>query len=103
MGREETYLDAGNFDLVAQTRERTGPIVRHLVELSAMPGVAEFRTRVAALVGRIARHSLVIEEKMQELGDELRRTDQAHQRASQLGPAYVRNSVAAVPRFSAAG
>ena len=101
--QEGMYLRGGSYDLAADIRERTAPIVRQLVELSGLPGVSDFRVQVAAVVERSARHSALLQERMVELGAEIRRTDQARQRAAQLAPAYVRSPDVIVPRFLAAG
>ena len=101
--QEGMYLRGGSFDLVAKIRERTGPIVRQLVELSSLPGVGNFRGQVAALLERSAQHSALLEEKMEEAVAEIRRTDRARHRAAQLAPAYVRSPDVVAPRFSAAG
>ena len=103
IGHEEMYLQTGNFEKVAETRERTAPLVRSLVELSAQPGVGEFRPRVALLVGCSAAHSLVLMEKMQEVRDEIRRSDRALHHASRLAPAYVKSSEGPPRRFLATG
>lgn len=96
-------MRAGSFELVAETRERTAPIVSRLVELSHFPGVSEMREKVAAIVQRSARHSAILEEKITEFRAEIRRTDQARHRTNQLAPAYVRSPAAKNQRFVAAG
>jgi hypothetical protein len=101
--QEGMYLRGGSFGLVAGIRQRTDPIVRQLVELSSLPGVSDLRGQVAAVVERSARHSVMLQEKMEGVGAEIRRTDQARHRAAQLVPAYVRPPSAVVPRFLAAG
>jgi hypothetical protein len=101
--QEGMYLRAGSFELAAATRQRTSPIVERLVELSHFPAVAEMRTKVAAIVERSTEHAAILEEKIAEFRAEIRRTDQARHRTSQLAPAYVRPSAAKNLRFVAAG
>lgn len=101
--QEGVYLRAGSFELAAGVRERAGPVVTRLVELSHFPGVSEMRLKVAAIVERSAHHSAILEEKMTEFRAEIRRTDQARHRSNQIAPAYVRSSGANNPRFVAAG
>ena len=103
IGLEESYLRAGAYEMMAELRERSAPVVQQLVELAQQPGVNQFEPRVAALVRRSALHSVILDEKMQELGAEIRRTDQARRRAAQLAPAYVRSPGSVVPKFLAAG
>ena len=101
--QEGDYLSAGSFDAAAEIRERADPIVRQLVELSDAPGVKNFTPQVNALVERSALHSTLLQEKMDELGAEIRRTDQARHRVAQLAPSYVRSPGSVVPQFLAAG
>lgn len=101
--QEGMYLHGGSFDLAAEIRERAEPIVAKLVELSGLPGVRDFSPQVNAVVQRNARHSILLQEKMDELGAEIRRTDQARHRAAQLAPAYARAPGSVIPRFLAAG
>ncbi len=103
VAREGVYLRAGSFELAAKVRESAGPVVGRLVELSHFPEVAAMRARVMAIVERSRQHSLILEEKMTEFRAEMRRTDQARQRTSQLAPAYVRPPAAKNQRFVAAG
>jgi hypothetical protein len=100
---EGMYLRAGSFELAAEIRQRTEPIVNRLVELSTSPGVSAFRDQVAAVVERSARHAGFLQEKMEEFRAEIRRTDQARHRTAQLAPAYVRAPVVTTRRFQAAG
>ena len=101
--QEGMYLRGGSFGLVAGVRQRTDPLVRQLVQLSSLPGVGDFHAEVATVVERSARHSVMLQEKMEEVSAAIRRTDQARHRAAQLAPAYVRPPDTPVPRFLAAG
>lgn len=101
--QEGNYLRAGSFELAAEMRNRTEPVVARLVELAHLPGVAELRSKVISIVERSARHSAIIEEKLAEFRTEIRRTDQARHRTNQLAPAYVRPPAAQNQRFVAAG
>ncbi len=101
--QEGVHLRADHFDLVGDIRQRTDPIVRQLVALAGLPGVAEFRLQVIAVVERSSHHARLLQARMEELGAEIRRTDQARHRAAQLAPIYVRSPGAAVPQFLAAG
>jgi len=100
---EGIYLRADSFELAAEIRNRTEPIVVRLVELAQFPGVSELRTKVAAIVARSERHAAILEEKIAEYRAELRRTDQARHRTSQLAPAYSRAPASLNQRFVAAG
>ena len=101
--QEGLHLRAASYDQVLEIRHRTEPVVRQLVELSGQPGVNQLRVQVNELVERSAAHSRFLQERMDEVGAEIRRTDQARHRAAQLAPAYVRPPGVIVPRFLAAG
>lgn len=103
IGREEKYLQSRNYDLVVQLRERTDPLVRQLVGLSTEPGMSDFRSRVALLVGRSAKHSQILDEKMREVREQIKLADRARRQTTQLAPAYTQGSSPERPRFSAAG
>ena len=101
--QEGVCLHGGYYDLALQARQRSAPIVTELVRLADVPGVNDFRPRVAAAVGRSALHAAFLQEKLKEVGAEIRRVNQARHRAAQLAPAYVRPPSVIVPRFVAAG
>jgi hypothetical protein len=103
MDQEGMHLREGSFELVAEVRKRAGPLVRHLVTMSGLPGVSDFRPQVTALVERSAHHAALLQEKMEEFRAEIRRTNQARHRAVQLVPAYARPAGTAPKRFLAAG
>jgi hypothetical protein len=104
IAQEGMYLRAGYFDLAVETRERAEPLVQELVAMADMPGVSDYRPQVKALLENSDRHAAFIQEKLKELGAEIRRTDQALHLAHQMVPAYVRSAGAAVaPRLLATG
>lgn len=98
---EHGLLRGAAYDAATELRERAGPLVRRLVELSSLPGVGELAPRVNAVVERSTRHAALLQEKMEELGAEIRRTDQARHRAAQLAPVYSRPPGSVMPRFLA--
>ena len=101
--QEGMYLRGGFYDLAVETRERAAPFVQRLCATANLPDVAEHRPRIEALIRRSAGHATFLQEKIEELGVEIRRTDQARFRAVQMAPAYARASGTAAPRFQAAG
>jgi hypothetical protein len=104
IGQEGMYLRGGYYDLVVGIRQRTEPIVQQLTALAGQPGVADdCRPRVAALLRLSAEHDAILQGKIEELGAEIRRTDQARYRATQMAPAYAGAHTASLPRFQAAG
>jgi len=103
IGREGMYLRAGQYDLVVSNRRRTEPLVRQLAAMADLPGVRELRPLLDATLERSERNAALLREKMQELGYELRRTNQARYRTAQVAPAYSQTAGASTPRFAAAG
>lgn len=101
--QEKMCLHGGYYERAVQIRERSAPIVDQLVKLAYAPGVDAFRPRVAAVVGRSARHAAFLQEKIEELGAEIRRINHARFRAAQVAPAYAPDSGGLAPRFQAAG
>ena len=89
--------------LIVEIRRRTDPIVRRLVELSTCPGVSDLRDQVAGVLELSARHSVLLQQKMEEMSAEIRRTDQARYRTAQFGPAYLNQTDTVGPRFLATG
>ena len=102
-GQEGMYLRGGYYDLAADVRRRTAPLVEQLAALAGQPGLPDVRAEVRALVELSERHAAFMREKMSELGAEIRRTDQARQRVAQVVPAYGQPAAPAPKRFAAAG
>lgn len=101
--QEGMYLRGGFYDLAVAVRQRADPLVRLLVELAGRPEVSGLRDRAIALVSQSDGHAVFLQSKMQELGQEIRRTDQARFRTAQLAPAYTQATEIAAARFEAAG
>jgi hypothetical protein len=101
--QEGMYLRGGYFDLAAETRQRADPLVRQLAKMADVPGVGAYRPQVDAVLKRSARHATFLQEKLEELGAEIRRIDQARHRAAQVAPAYAHTRDVVTPRFQAAG
>jgi len=102
--QEGTYLRGGHYDLAVEVRERSEPLVSGLVGIAGLPGVGDLGPRVRVVVERSDQHGAYLQEKIQALGAELQRNDQARHRAAQVAPAYARRSPgSAAPRFQAAG
>ncbi len=103
IAQEGMYLRGGYFDLAMETRERAEPLVQQLVAMAEMSGVTDYIPQVMALVERSDQHSAFIDGKLQELGAEIRRIDQAHHTAQQVVP-YARSTGQPAPsRFLATG
>ncbi len=103
VAQEGMYLRAGYFDLAVETRERAEPLVQELVAMADLAGVSDYQPRVRALLECSDRHAAFIQEKLTELGTEIRRTDQALHLAHHMVPAYARSDTAVVPRLLATG
>jgi len=103
VGDEGLYLRGGHYDLAVETRQRTAPLVDALAAMAGDPAMADFQPRVAALVRRGTAHDEFLKSKMGEMGEEIRRTDQARYRAAQMAPAYATGRGVAASRFLAAG
>ena len=100
--QEEMYLLGGYYERVAENRRRADPLVRQLVELAGSPGVSQLADRVAALLAQGQRHAAVMAEKMHDLDQEIRRTDQARHRTAQVAPAYKQAPRLEAGRFTRA-
>lgn len=102
VGREGGLLRGGYYDLAAEIRERTAPLVQQLAGLAGQPGVEDCRPRLAALQARSAEHAAFISGKITALAAELRLIDQARHRVAQVAPVYTREPARGTPRWQAA-
>ncbi len=101
--QEGMYLRGGYYDLAVETRQRAEPLVRRLTGMAGLPALGELRSQVAAVLEHSERHAAFLREKLEELGAEIRRIDQARHRVAQVAPAYSRSPGAGTPHFQAAG
>lgn len=86
--RESTFLRGGYYDLATESRERTEPLVQQLIRLAGQPGLDAYQPSVTALQARNAENDAFLSGKMTELAIELRRIEEARQRATRMAPAY---------------
>ena len=101
--QEDMYLHGGYYDLAVEIRQRSAPLVQQLVEVAGETGVARLGPQVTALVQRSDRHAAFLQEKLQEMGQEIRRTDRARQRTASIAPVYKQAGTEVANRFRAAG
>ena len=100
--QEGMYLRGGYYDLAVEIRQRAEPLVRQLAGMAGLPGVGDLRRQVAAVLAHSERHAAFLREKLEELGAEIRRIDQARHRVAQVAPAYTRSPGAGTQHFQAA-
>jgi len=101
--QEDMYLRGGYYDLAVDIRQRSAPLVQQLAESVGEAGVAQLGPQVMALVQRSERHAAFLQEKIREMGHEIRRTDRARQQTAIIAPAYKQAGTEAAGRFRAAG
>ncbi len=101
--QEGRFLRGGHYDLAVETRARAAPFVQRLCATADLPDVAALRPRIDVLIELSGRHAALLQDQLAEIAEEIRRTDQARQRAGQVVPAYARAARRAAPRFLAAG
>lgn len=101
--QEGMYLRGGFYDLAVETRQRAEPLVRLIASSASLPDIGELRPQVAAVLAHSEQHAAFLRGKLEELGAEIRRIDQARHRIAQVAPAYSHSPGVETPRFQAAG
>ena len=101
--QEGMYLRGGYYDLAVETRQRAEPLVRQLTGMAGLPGMGGLRPQLTVVLEHSERHAAFLRGKLEELGAEIRRIDQARHRVAQIAPAYSHSPVVVAPHFQAAG